>query len=191
MAACIDKGVDLVRPEQEAIRRHVEVIGEIAATLDPAGGISASRRSAFDALLERLEEDDDPIPGHMAALMQNFRAGLFVGDETLDEVRDNLDLERWFRLPKGHERRIHGRRHAGVRIVQEGPTLVHALDAHLSHPELFGVEELLPYRSARPPECQRQAIHRRTIMRKARSKTKRPKLLAELERRYQAVSSHL
>jgi hypothetical protein len=191
LASCIDKGVDLVRPEQEAIRRHVEVIGEIAATLDPAGGISASRQSAFDALLDRLEENDDPIPGHMAALMQSFRAGLFVGDETLDEVRDNLDLERWFRLPKGHERRIHGRRHAGVRIVQEGPTLVHALDAHLSHPEPFGVEDLLPYRSARPPECQRQAIHRRTIMRKARSKTKRPKLLAELERRYQAVSSRL
>ena len=47
---------------------------------------------------------------------------------------DNLDLERWFRLPKGHERRIHGHRHAGVRIVQEGPTLVHALDAHHDPP---------------------------------------------------------
>ena len=38
------------------------------------------------------------------------------------------------------------------------------------------------YHTDRPsePACQRQAIHRRTIMRKARSKTKRPKLLAEL-----------
>jgi hypothetical protein len=191
LAGGIDKGAELVRPEQEAIRRHVEVIGEIAATLDPAEGISASRQSAFDALLDRLEEDDDPIPGHMAALMPSFRAGLFVGDATLEEVRDHLDLERGFRVPKGHERRIHGRRHAGVRIVQEGPTLVHALDAHLSHPKPFGVADLLPYRSARPPECQRLAIHRRTIMRKARSKAKRPKLLAELERRYQAVSSRL
>jgi len=26
-------------------------------------------------------------------------------------------------LPKSHERRIHGRRHAGTRIVLEGPTL--------------------------------------------------------------------
>jgi hypothetical protein len=25
--------------------------------------------------------------------------------------------ERWFRQPKRHERRIHGRRHAGVRLV--------------------------------------------------------------------------
>jgi 2,3-bisphosphoglycerate-independent phosphoglycerate mutase len=38
-------------------------------------------------------------------------------------------LERWFRLPKSHERRIHGRRHAGVRLVQTGATLVPALDA--------------------------------------------------------------
>jgi len=49
--------------------------------------------------------------------------------------RDNLDLERWFRQPKGHERHIHGHKHAGVRIVQEGPTLVHALDMHLRHPD--------------------------------------------------------
>ena len=105
--------------------------------------------------------------------------------------RDNLDLERWFRLPKSHERRIHGHRHAGVRIVQEGPTLVLALDAHAAHPGPFTVDDLLPYRTAREPDCQRQAMDRRKIMRKARSKKKRPKLLAELERRYLAASSRL
>jgi len=68
-------------------------------------------------------------------------------------------------------------------VVQEGATLVHALDAHRPHPEPFGVDDLLPYRTAREPECQRQAIHRRGIMRRARSKTKRPELLEELERR--------
>jgi hypothetical protein len=56
---------------------------------------------------------------------------------------------------------------------------------------LFSVVDLLPYQSAREPECQRQAIHRHKVMRKARSKTKRPKLLAELERRYLEVSSRL
>jgi hypothetical protein len=127
----------------------------------------------------------------MAGLMHSFRAGLFVGADDLAAVQDNLDLERWFRVPKGHERRIPGHRHAGVRIVQEGATLVHALDAHIAHPEPFRVEDLLPYRSARAPECQRQAIHRRRMMRKARSKTQRPKLLAELERRYREVSSRL
>jgi len=149
------------------------------------------RNESLDAILARLDGDSDPIHEQMAGLMQSFRAGLFAGDDTFDQIHDNLDLERWFRLPKGHERRIHGHRHAGVRIVQEGPTLVHALDAHHTHPEPFGGDDLMPYRSARAPACQRQAIHRRKVMRKARSKTKRPKLLADLERRYQAVSSRL
>ena len=191
MAACIDKGLDLVGPRQETIRCHVETIQEVAATLDPAAKTSARRQSDFDAILARIDGDSDPIHRQMAVLMQSFRAGLFAGDDAFDPIHDNLDLERWFRLPKGHERRIHGHRHAGVRIVQEGPTLVHALDAHHTHPEPFGVDDLLPYRSARAPACQRQAIHRRKVMRKARSKTKRPKLLADLERRYQAASSRL
>ena len=180
-----------MKPQQETIRSHVETIQEVAATLDPTEKESARRQSDFDALLAGLDGDDDPVHVHMTDLMRSFRAGLFVGGDALADVQDNLDLERWFRLPKGHERRIHGHRHAGVRIVQEGPTLVHALDAHQIHPEPFGVDDLFPYRSARAPACQRQAIHRRTVMRKARSKTKRPKLLAELERRYQAVSSQL
>jgi hypothetical protein len=191
LAARIDKGLDLVKPQQETIRCHVETIQEVAATLDSAAKTSARRQSDFDAILARLDGDGDPIHSQMAGLMQSFRAGLFAGDDTFDQIHDNLDLERWFRLPKGHERRIHGHRHAGVRIVQEGPTLVHALDAHHTHPEPFGVDDLLPYRSARAPACQRQAIHRRKVMRKARSKTKRPKLLADLERRYQAASSRL
>lgn len=184
---CIDKGLDLVRPQQEAIRRHVAAIQEVAATLDPTTGRSAARRCDFDAILSRLECDGDPVHEHMAGLMGGFRTGLFAGGDELASVQDDLDLERWFRVAKGHERRIHGHRHAGVRAVQEGATLVHALDAHRTHPEPFGVEDLLPYRSAREPECPRQAIHRRGIMRRARSKTKRPKLLEELERRYLAV----
>ena len=41
-----------------------------------------------------------------------------------------------------------------------------ALDAHLTHPEPFSVDELLPYQSAREPECQRQAIHRHRVCEK-------------------------
>ena len=124
----------------------------------------------------------------MAAVMISFLAGLFVGEGTFEEIRDNLDLERWFRLPKSHERRIHGHRHAGIRIVLEGPTLVHALDAHVAHPAPFTAEDLLPYRTAQEPACQEQALHRRRIMRKARSKKSRPKLLADLEQRYQELA---
>ncbi len=124
----------------------------------------------------------------MAVVMTSFLAGLFVGEGTFEDIRDNLDLERWFRLPKSHERRIHGHRHAGIRIVLEGPTLVHALDAHAAHPGPFTVEELLSYRAAREPPCQARALNRRTIMRKARSPNQRPLLLADLERRYRETT---
>jgi len=141
-------------------------------------------------LIDRFERTQDPIHRQMVQVMTSFLAGLFVGAGTFESIRDNLDLERWFRLPKSHERRIHGHRHVGIRLVLEGPTLVHALDcerhldAHAAHPEPFTGDDLLPYRAAREPPCQTQALNRRTIMRKARSKKKRPLLLAELERRY-------
>lgn len=147
-------------------------------------GEVARRKEQFEALAGRFREQKDEIRQHFATIMLSFLAGLFVGGAKFAKIRDNLDLERWFRLPKSHERRIHGHRHAGVRIVQEGPTLVHALDAHASHPEPFTAEDLLPYRTARPPASQTAAVNRRKIMRKARSKKNRPVLLAELERRY-------
>jgi hypothetical protein len=138
-------------------------------------------------LIERFERAKDPIHGQMVQVMMSFLAGLFVGEGKFEQIRDNLDLERWFRLPKSHERRIHGHRHAGIRLVLEGPTLVPALDAHAAHPEPFTGDDLLPYRAAREPPSQEQALNRRKIMRKARSQKKRPLLLADLERRYREV----
>jgi hypothetical protein len=134
--------------------------------------------------MDRFSRSEDPIHRPMVQVMSSFVAGLFVGADQLEEIKDNLDLERWFRLPKSHERRIHGHRHSGIRIVLEGPTLVHALDAHQAHPKPFTVDDLLPYWAAREPPSQTQALQRRKIMRKARSKKKRPLLLADLERRY-------
>lgn len=177
-----------VRVEQETIRTYVAEIAEVAATLEPDGCDCARRQEKFEELIDRFARAEDPIHEHMAGVMISFLAGLFVGGAKFEEIRDNLDLERWFRLPKSHERRIHGHRHAGVRIVQEGPTLVLALDAHIEHPGPFTADELMPYRTARVPLCQRQALNRRKIMRKARSKKKRPLLLAELERRYRETS---
>jgi hypothetical protein len=184
LADCIDRGLDEVQAEQEKIREYVEDIKEVAATLEPGEETCASRQEKFEELIDRFEQSEDPIRLNMATVMISFLAGLFVGEGKFEEIKDNLDLERWFRLPKSHERRIHGHRHAGVRIVQEGPTLILALDAHAAHPGPFTTEELLPYRTAREPPCQRDALTRRKIMRKARSTKKRPILLAELERRY-------
>src|SRR4029077_9614633 len=96
----------------------------------------------------------------------------------------NLELERWFRLPKGHERRIHGRKHAGVRLVQEGATLMPVLDAHKSREKPYQAQELLSYKEAQPPKEEQESMRRRKVMRRARSKKRRPALLAELEQRY-------
>jgi hypothetical protein len=164
------------------------VIAEVAATLEPGAEDISERQEQFEALIDRFEATEDPIHHGMAAVMLSFLDGLFVGEEEYEAIRDNLDLERWFRLPKSHERRIHGHRHAGIRLVLEGPTIVHALDAHVTHPGPFTVDDLLPYRTAREPACQTQARNRRAIMRRARSKKKRPLLLAELERRYREAT---
>ena len=166
------------------LRGYVKDIAEVAATLEPSSGSCAERQEKFEELIDQFERTEDPIRQKMATVMLSFLAGLFVGAGKFEDIKDNLELERWFRLPKSHERRIHGHRHAGVRIVQEGPTLVHALDAHVAHPEPFTAADLLPYRMAQEPLGQQQALNRRKIMRKARSKKKRPLLLADLERRY-------
>jgi hypothetical protein len=166
------------------IRSYVAVVAEVAATLEPGTGDITERQERFEALIARFEATDDPIRHGMAAVMLGFLDGLFVGEREYEGIRDNLELERWFRLPKGHERRIHGHRHAGIRLVLEGATLVPALDAHAAHPGPFTADDLLPYRAAREPSCQAEARGRRTIMRRARSQKERPLLLAELERRY-------
>jgi len=180
--------LDEVKEQQEVIRGYVGVIAEVAATLEPGTEDITEREEKFEALIDQFEATEDPIRHGMATVMLSFSAGLFVGEEAYEAIQDNLDLERWFRLPKGHERRIHGHGHAGIRLVLEGPTLVHALNAHEVHPECFTVGDLSPYRTAREPTCQTEARDRRKVMRKARSKTKRPILLAELERRYRESS---
>jgi hypothetical protein len=156
----------------------------VAATLDPAAGSCADRPEKYAELLDRFPRGADSIRQKMAQVMISFLAGLFVGEGKFEAIPDNLDRERWFRLPKSQERRIHGHRHAGVRIVHEGPTLVHAWDAHVAHPAPFTVTDLLPYRTAREPPSPKQAMGRRKIRRKAHSSKKRPVLLADLERRY-------
>jgi hypothetical protein len=184
LAGRIDQGLQAVADEQQQIRAHVADVREIAATLDPDGGSGTERRQRFDQLQQRLAASGDPVRVQMTVVMTAFVVGLFAGADLAEVPRDNLDLERWFRLPKGHERRIHGRRHAGVRIVQQGATLALVLDAHRGHPEPFAASDLCPYRHAQPPPDEQAALRRGKVMRKARSKKKRRLLLAELEKRY-------
>ncbi len=188
LIGCIDKGKGLVVETQKQVAAYVETIRQIDATLDPVFDGWTQRKRHYDAIGRELLADADPIRQQMGCVMASFKPGLFAGGGRADLPRDNLDLERWFRLPKGHERRIHGRCHAGVRIVQEGATMMLALDAHRHHPQPFTEEKLRPYRNASLPESQKEAIRRRKVMRTARSTAKRGSLLRNLEARYAASS---
>jgi hypothetical protein len=187
LAACIDKGLAQTKTPLDEVARDVAELRLVYSTLDPDTGSIRSRRADFDEILAGFRAAPTPLHHHMAGMMERFAPGLFVDCGRGNLPSDNLDLERWFRLPKGHQRRIHGHAHAGVRLVHEGPTLLVALDAHRRHPGLFTAEELIPCRDAVPPASQRDAESRRKIMRRARSRKQRPILLADLEHRYSDV----
>ena len=185
LAKCIDRGFERVKGAFEEIRQRVEEIRAIGKTLDPGTGSSEERQKAFEELRGSFaQKRADPISQHMAGVMERFKEGLFAGGDDIDIPQDNLEEERWFKKPKSHERRITGRRHTGTRIVEEGATMMLALDAHVSHPQPFCTEDLKPYRTAEVPESQKAAIHRRKIMRKARSRRNLKLLLTDLELRY-------
>jgi hypothetical protein len=172
LAGFIDQGLTLVGEQQEQVERQVEAIAAVAGLLDRRSGTLRQRCGGYRCLLGQYQEQGGEFHGRLAKVMKTWQAGLFVairGKGASEAPGDNLELERWFRLPKGHERRIHGRRHAGVRIVQEGPALLLTLDAHRGHPAPFTASDLLAYRDAQEPSDQRQAVQRRKVMRKARS----------------------
>jgi hypothetical protein len=173
-----------VAEDRVVIGQQVADVRLVAETLDPQRGRLTERRAQFAALQERFAQSDVPFHEQLSKRMASWAPGLFAGGKAGNVPWDNLDLERWFRLPKGHERRIHGRRHAGVRLVREGPTLLPALDAHRERDGLFTAEELHPYRDHPMPADQEAAQQRHRVMRRARSRKQRAKLLQELEQRY-------
>lgn len=185
LAGCIDRGLEVSRNALEQVGRYAQDLPAVDATLRPSDVVTAKERQAqFLSLQEAWQSSLEPVHQHFAKMMSSFEPGVFVGSEAADFPTDNLDLERWFKGPKGHERRIHGHRHAGVRIVRQGPTLMLALDAHVHHKEPLTVDDLTPYRLAGVPQSQQEAVERGKIMRKARSRKKRLELLEGLEKRY-------
>jgi len=189
LASCIDRGLDVVRASLTQVQAYVQDLQAVERTLRPSDETTGEERKVqFILRRQEWESSADLTHQHFAKMMSSFEPGLFVGGESADFPADNLDLERWFKRPKGHERRLHGRRHAGVRIVQQGPTLLLALDAHVHHDGPFTADDLELYRHARVPVSQQQAVERGKIMRKARSRKKRDALLADLEKRYLSLS---
>lgn len=167
------------------VGHYVQDLRAVDDLLKPSDGATGAEREAqFVSLWQEWEASVDPMHQQFAKVMSSFEPGVFVGGEEADFPADNVDVERWFKRPQGHERRIHGRRHAGIRLVQQGPTLMLALDAHVHHPGPFTVDDLEPYRHSRMPASQQEALERGKIMRQARSRKKRPRVLADLEKRY-------
>jgi hypothetical protein len=185
LAGCIARGLEVTREALTQVGHYVQDLRTVDGILKPSDEATGEEREAqFVSLWQEWEASVDPMHQQFAKVMSSFQPGLFVGGEVTDFPEDNLDLERWFKRPKGHERRIHGRRHAGIRLVQQGPTLMLALAAHVHHHGPFTVDDLEPYRHSRMPASQQEALERGKIMRKARSRKKRPILLADLEKRY-------
>jgi hypothetical protein len=185
LAGCIDRGLEVAREALTQVWHYVQDLRTVDGLLKPSDKATGEEREAQFVLLgQEWEASVDPMHQQLAKVMSSFEPGLFVGGEGADVPADNVDLERWFKRPKGHERRIHGRRHAGVRLVQQGPTLMLALAAHMHHPGPFTVDDLEPYRHSRVPASQPEAVKRGKIMRQARSRKKRSVLLADLEKRY-------
>ena len=185
LVGCIDRGLAVSRDALAHVGLYTQDLQAVDGLLRPSATATREEREArFIARQQEWESSADPVEQHFAKMMSGFALGLFVGDETAEFPADNVDLERWCKGPKGHERRIHGHRHAGVRIVQQGPTLMLALDAHGHHDGPFTVGDLAPYGHARVPESQQQAVERGKLMRQARSRKKRSVLLADLEKRY-------
>ena len=184
LADCIDRGLAAVAEVRVAIQEQVADVRLVAEALDPESGRLPQRRAQFAALQEQFAASEASFHVHLSNRMTNWAPGLFAGGKAGNVPWDNLDLERWFRLPKGHERRIHGRKHAGVRLLRDGPTLLPALDAHREHDEPFTAEELHPYRDQPAPADQEAAQQRHQVMRRARSSKQRAQLLQELEQRY-------
>jgi hypothetical protein len=185
LAGCIDRGLEVAREALTQVGHYVQDLRTVDGLLKPSDEATGEEREAqFVLLWQEWEASVDPMHQQLAKVMSSFEPGLFVGGEGAEVPADNVDLERWFKRPKGHERRIHGRRHAGMRLVQQGPTLMLALDAHVHHPGPFTVDDLEPYRHSRVPASQQEAVKRGKIMRQARSRKKRSVLLADLEKRY-------
>ena len=185
LAGCIDRGREVAREALTHVGHYVQDLRAVDGLLRPSDETTGEEREAqCISLWQEWEASADPMHQQFAKVMRSFEPGVFVGGEGADFPADNVELERWFKRPKGHERRMHGRRHAGVRLVQQGPTLMLALDAHVHHNGPFTVDDLAPSRHSRVPASQQEAVDRGKIMRQARSRKKRSVLLADLEKRY-------
>jgi hypothetical protein len=168
---CIEQGMEMYEKPKVKILKLLDSIKKVNQLLDPSKGSAKTRQASFHRLALQYKKKNSNFK-KMGKLMISFEDGLFAGGDVASLPVDNLDLERWFRNPKGHQRRIHGRKHAGTKIVYEGPTLLPTLDAHLTIERPLKREELIEFVLACPPESEIAGLQRKKKMSQACSKKK-------------------
>lgn len=194
---CIARGLDATADERQRVEAELALVAAVAATVDAAGDDYDERLARFDVLVNEHAASDREMGQRLARQMKNWRAGLFLGADVAEGWVDsrgrpylpenNYELERWFRVAKGHARHVHGRAHVGVALVHRGATLLPALDAHRLHDAPFTHDDLRPYFGTPESADQAEVRQRAHVMRKARSPKQRPLLLEQLEKRYEAL----
>jgi len=102
---CIEQGMAEYEKDKKKIEGLLEAVVQTEKLLSPDAGTSEARQKRFHALGLRLKKKSSKYK-EMGKLMLSFEKGLFSGGDSLDLPIDNLDLERWFKTPKGHQRRI-------------------------------------------------------------------------------------
>jgi hypothetical protein len=167
---CIERGMQVYEKSKDKVLDLQCHVFEVNNLLDDSKGSPKDRRAKFLLLANKLAKRKNSNLKKMGKMMLSFEPGLFSGDDIIDLPKDNLDLERWFKKPKGHQRRINGRRHVGTRIVYEGETLIPALDAHLELVRPLKVTDLMKYENVKPPLSQLDGLRRKRIMAQASSK---------------------
>lgn len=141
----------------EPVGLDTQDLPAVEDTLRPSATATGDERAArCISWPQPWQSSPDPVHQHVAKIMSSFAPGLLIGGEAADFPTDKVDLERWCKGPTGHARRMHGHRHAGVRSVQQGPTLMLALDAHVHPDGLLTVGDLAPYGHAGEPAAGRR-----------------------------------
>ena len=152
---------------EEVQRKKVEEIrGNLQAPEPEEEKDLPQRQAQFQELIDGLcVAQGDSFHEHLAKVMSSFQPGLLAGGDEVDQIRDKNPIRRcWFRgSSKGMSVGSTVTNMPVFGSSEEGSTTALALDENRVHCVLFTVDHLLPYCSARMPECQRQAMNRREI----------------------------
>ena len=190
MAGCIDRGLDAVKPEQEVLRKQVEEIQEIAGTLDPKEGNSAQRQAQFQELIEHFVAQGDSFHEHLAKVIRSFQPGLFAGRSSGSDPRQSRFGGAGFAYSRGMSV---GSTVTNMPVFGSSRKMSHealALDAHQGPPTIT-VDDLLPYRSARMPECQRQAMNQHRVSEKGPIQNQTTQIAGRVGTPISDLSSHV